>query len=180
MENRYNKKNRRKYSLKVHIVLVTKYRKLLLSFPNINNDIKTKLIEICKLNNYKIIAIETDLDHVHLLISYDTTVTVSDIVKRLKQETTYYIWQKHYKFLIKKYWKKKVFCVQYRRSFISHNSKIYRKSRLETSSHHLKVVGFRLKYLYEILLVLYLLHLSLFVFQYCNVHLYHLLHVHHK
>ena len=42
-----------------------------------------------------------------------------------------------------------VFCVQYRRSFISHNSKIYRKSRLETSSHHLKVVGFRLKYLYE-------------------------------
>ena len=91
MENRYNKKNRRKYSLKVHIVLVTKYRKQLLSFPNINNDIKTKLIEICKLNNYKIISIETDLDHVHLLISYDTTVTVSDIVKRLKQETTYYI-----------------------------------------------------------------------------------------
>ena len=80
-----------KYSLKVQIVLVTKYRKQLLSFPNINNDIKTKLIEICKLNNYKIIAIETDLDHVHLLISYDTTVTVSDIVKRLKQETTYYI-----------------------------------------------------------------------------------------
>ena len=109
MENRYSKKNRRKYSLKVHIVLVTKYRKQLLSFPNINNDIKTKLIEICKLNNYKIIAIETDLDHVHLLISYDTTVTVSDIVKRLKQETTYYIWQKHYKFLIKKYWKKKIF-----------------------------------------------------------------------
>ena len=28
-------------------------------------------------------------------------------------------------------------------------SKLYRKSRLETSSHHLKVVGFRLKYLYE-------------------------------
>ena len=109
MENRYNKKNRRKYNLKVHIILVTKYRKQLLSFPNINNDIKTKLIEICKLNNYKIIAMETDLDHVHLLISYDTTVTVSDIVKRLKQETTYYIWQKHYKFLIKKYWKKKIF-----------------------------------------------------------------------
>lgn len=109
MENRYNKKNRRKYSLKAHIVFVTKSRKQLLSFPNINNDIKTKLIEICKLNNYKIIAKETDLDHVHLLISYDTTVTVSDIVKRLKQETTYYIWQKHYKFLIKKYWKKKIF-----------------------------------------------------------------------
>ena len=80
MENRYNKKNRRKYSLKVHIVLVTKYRKQLLSFPNINNDIKTKLIEICKLNNYKIIAIETDLDHVHLLISYDKIYVENSIL----------------------------------------------------------------------------------------------------
>ena len=30
MQNRYERKNRRKYSLKVHIVLVTKYRKRLL------------------------------------------------------------------------------------------------------------------------------------------------------
>lgn len=30
MQNRYERKNRRKYSLKVHIVLVTKYRKKLL------------------------------------------------------------------------------------------------------------------------------------------------------
>ena len=30
MDNRYNRHNRRKYSLKVHIVLVTKYRKQLL------------------------------------------------------------------------------------------------------------------------------------------------------
>lgn len=30
MDNRYNLHNRRKYSLKVHIVLVTKYRKKLL------------------------------------------------------------------------------------------------------------------------------------------------------
>ena len=30
MDNRYNHHNRRKYSLKVHIVLVTKYRKQLL------------------------------------------------------------------------------------------------------------------------------------------------------
>ena len=30
MQNRYNCRNRRKYNLKVHIVLVTKYRKALL------------------------------------------------------------------------------------------------------------------------------------------------------
>ena len=31
MDNRYNRHNRRKYSLKVHIILVTKYRKKLLN-----------------------------------------------------------------------------------------------------------------------------------------------------
>ena len=30
MQNRYERKNRRKFSLKVHVVLVTKYRKKLL------------------------------------------------------------------------------------------------------------------------------------------------------
>ena len=33
MDNRYHRHNRRKYSLKVHIVLVTKYRKQLQNFP---------------------------------------------------------------------------------------------------------------------------------------------------
>ena len=32
MQNRYNHKNRRKYNLKAHIVLVTKYRKTLLQY----------------------------------------------------------------------------------------------------------------------------------------------------
>ena len=39
MENKYNRHNRRKYSLKVHIVLVTKYRKKLL-IGSIANDVK--------------------------------------------------------------------------------------------------------------------------------------------
>ena len=109
MENRYNKKNRRKYSLKVHVVLVRKYRKELLRNSYINNDLKTKIYDICKNNNYQIIAMETDKDHIHLLLSYDTTVRVMDITKKLNQETTYYLWQKHYKLLIKQYWKKKIF-----------------------------------------------------------------------
>ena len=32
MQNHYNHKNRRKYNLKAHIVLVTKYRKTLLQY----------------------------------------------------------------------------------------------------------------------------------------------------
>lgn len=42
MDNRYNRHNRRKYSLKAYIVLVTKYRKQLLK-DNIAEDIKQKI-----------------------------------------------------------------------------------------------------------------------------------------
>ena len=88
MDNRYNRRNRRKYSLKVHIVLVTKYRKQLLK---------------------GVIAMETDKDHIHFLVSYDATDRVCDIVKIIKQQTTYYLWQKYSCFLPKQYWKKKIF-----------------------------------------------------------------------
>ena len=75
MDNRYNRHNRRKYNLKVHIVLVTKYRKQLFK-GSIADDVKQK---IC------------------------------DIVKIVKQETTYYLWHKYGSLLSKQYWKKKIF-----------------------------------------------------------------------
>ena len=43
MDNRYNRHNRRKYSLKVYIVLVTKYRKKLLK-GSITDDVKQKIL----------------------------------------------------------------------------------------------------------------------------------------
>lgn len=88
MDNKYNRHNRRKYSLKVHIVLVTKYRKQLPG-SNIADDVKQKIFDICKSHNWEIIAIETDKDHIHFLVSYDTTDKVCDIVKTIKQETTH-------------------------------------------------------------------------------------------
>ena len=45
MDHRYNRHNRRKYSLKVHIVLVTKYRKQLLK-GSIADDVKQKILDI--------------------------------------------------------------------------------------------------------------------------------------
>ena len=108
MDNRYNRHNRRKHSLKVHIVLVIKYRKQLLK-GSIADDVKRKISNIANTCGYEIIAMETDKDHIHFLLSYDTTDRVCDIVKTVKQETTYYLWQKYNSFLSKQYWKKKIF-----------------------------------------------------------------------
>ena len=108
MDNRYNRHNRRKYNLKVHIVLVTKYRKQLLK-GSIADDIKQKIFDIASTCGYEIIAMETDKDHIHFLLSYDTSDRVCNIVKTVKQETTYYLWKKYNSFLLKQYWKKKIF-----------------------------------------------------------------------
>ena len=108
MDNRYNRHNRRKYSLKVHIVLVTKYRKQLRK-DSIADDVKQKIFDIANTYGYEIVAIETDKDHIHFLLIYDTTDRVCDIVKIVKQETTYYLWHKYGSFLSKQYWKKKIF-----------------------------------------------------------------------
>ena len=99
MDNRYNRHNRQKYSLKVHIVLVTKYRKQLLK-GSIADDVKQKIFDIANIHGYEIIAMETDKDHIHFLISYDTTDRVCDIVKIVKQETTYYLWQSMVRFCL--------------------------------------------------------------------------------
>ena len=74
MDNRYYRHNRRKYSLKVHIVLVTKYRKQLLK-GSIADDVKQKIFDIANTRGYEIIAMETDKDHVHFLIDYKSGCT---------------------------------------------------------------------------------------------------------
>lgn len=92
----------------MHIVLVTKYRKRLLN-RNITDDVKQKIYDITNSRDQEIIAMETDKDHIHFLLSYDTTDRVSDIVATIKQQTTYYLWQKYGILLSKQYWKKKIF-----------------------------------------------------------------------
>lgn len=80
MDNRYYRHNRRKYSLKVHIVLVTKYLKQLLQ-GSIADDVKQKILDIANTRGYEIIAMETDKDHMHFLICYDTTDRVSTLLR---------------------------------------------------------------------------------------------------
>ena len=52
---------------------------------------------------------ETDKDHVHILLGYDTTDSVCNIVKTLKQETTHHLWQRLGFFLSNHYWKTRIF-----------------------------------------------------------------------
>lgn len=103
MESRYNCHNRRKYSLKVHIVLVTKYRKQLLK-GSMADDVRQKIFNIANNRGYKIIAMETDKDHIHILLQFVSILTVLEEKDILVG---------------------RVFCMQYRRSVFSNNTKIH-------------------------------------------------------
>ena len=54
MDNSYNRHKKRKYSLKVHIVLVTKYRKQLL-IGSIADDVKQKILDIANTHATKLL-----------------------------------------------------------------------------------------------------------------------------
>lgn len=108
MQNRYNRRNRRKYNLKVHIVLVTKYRKALLQ-NGIDSFIKHAISYLAEQNIWTIIAMETDKDHIHILLEYDVTERICDIISVIKQRTTCWLWIRYGDGLSKQYWKKYIF-----------------------------------------------------------------------
>ena len=105
----WKSKNRHKYLLQYHIIFVCKYRKKLLVSQQVSDDIKQFSYEICQKHKVIIKYMETDKDHVHFLVSYDATDRVCDIVKVVKQQTIYHLWQKYSDFLSRQYWKKKIF-----------------------------------------------------------------------
>ncbi len=88
----YISTNRSKHNLKAHLILVCKYRKKLLQ-GDLNNFIKSVIDEIATQSNFIIIAMESDIDHLHLMVQYIPRMSISSIISRIKQITTYRVWR---------------------------------------------------------------------------------------
>ena len=73
----YQSKNHSKYSLKVHLVFVVKYRKKLINKDiDIDFFLKPKIKQIEEKSDFRVELMETDKDHIHLLIDYIPKVSV--------------------------------------------------------------------------------------------------------
>ena len=100
----YHHRGHSKTKLLVHLVFVTKYRKLILT-GSFGIDVKQILFESAKRHHWYIQAMETDKDHIHILLQYPPGDSIRHIVSILKQENTYYIWRTHHhKTLARYYW----------------------------------------------------------------------------
>jgi putative transposase len=107
-KSNYITTNRSKHYLKCHLIFVCKYRKKLL-VGQLNDDMKLILQSITDKSDFEIEVMETDKDHVHFLIRYIPRLSITQIVRRLKQQSTLHIWQLHSIQLRKEYWYKDMF-----------------------------------------------------------------------
>lgn len=97
-----------RYLLQIHLIFVVKYRKKLLN-GSLKDDMFQKLFEISKKYDFEIKTMNSDIDHLHMLVSMKPSISVSQIVRVLKQESTVYIWRKYKQFLKLHFWKEHTF-----------------------------------------------------------------------
>ena len=90
--------------LTVHIVWVTKYRYQVLK-GDIQKRCRTLLVQIGDAEDVRILKGVVSKDHVHMLLEYPPSISVSDLVKRLKGRTAR-ILQHEFPELQKRYWGK--------------------------------------------------------------------------
>jgi len=108
MQSNYISTNHSKHYLKAHIILVTKYRKPLL-VNQLKEDMYVIFNNIIDNSDFNVEVFQSDIDHIHFLIRYIPRLSISQIVRRLKQQSTYHIWQLHSTLLRREYWYKSMF-----------------------------------------------------------------------
>lgn len=82
------------YDIHYHIVWCVKYRHKIL-VGNIKDDFLDIIANICKNNNYELIEINTDEDHVHMLVGLSPQDSIPVVMKTLKGVSARLLNQKH-------------------------------------------------------------------------------------
>jgi len=97
--------------LTAHIVWVTKYRYKVLR-GDIQQRCRELIMQVCDAEDVKILKGAVSKDHVHMLIEYKPSMSISDFVKKLKGRTSRLI-QQEYPELKKRYWGRHFWAIGY-------------------------------------------------------------------
>lgn len=95
------------YGIFYHIILTVKYRKKIIE--QYSNDIKGIIEQLSQQSNFDIEKIESDKDHIHILVSTRPDISPSHLIKKIKQQTTYGLWDRYSVQLQKEFWKRHTF-----------------------------------------------------------------------
>ena len=94
-----------------HLVWVTKYRYKVLT-GDIQKRCRELLIQVCDTEDIRILSGVVSKDHVHMHIEYPPSVSLSNLLKRMKGRTSRLL-QKEYTELSKRYWGKHLWGIGY-------------------------------------------------------------------
>ena len=104
----YISKNHSKFLIKYHIILVCKYRKQLL-VGAVEYDMKKIMRHISEMSDFDIEVMETDKDHLHMMVRSEPKLSPLQIVRRLKQMSTSAVWKKYRDFLRHNFYEEQTF-----------------------------------------------------------------------
>ena len=104
----YISKDLSKFIIKYHIILVCKYRKQLL-VGAVEYDMKKIMRHISEMSDFDIEVMETDKNHLHMMVRSDPKLSPLQIVRRLKQMSTSAVWKKYRDFLRHNFYKEHTF-----------------------------------------------------------------------
>lgn len=104
----YISKDLSKFIIKYHIILVCKYRKQLL-VGAFEYDMKKIMRHISEMSDFDIEVMETDKNHLHMMVRSEPKLSPLQIVRRLKQMSTSAVWKKYRDFLRHNFYKEHTF-----------------------------------------------------------------------
>lgn len=87
MSSFLNKSSHCSYSVHLHLIFVTKYRRKALSVEMLDR-LKVIFTDICEMNKCSLLEFGGEKDHVHLLVSYHPNNNISVFVKSLKSSSS--------------------------------------------------------------------------------------------
>lgn len=100
---KYKKKSHAVYYTRYHIVISTKYRRKVLK-KGMGEYLKRKVQQISKFYpEIEIIKVNTDIDHMHIMLLIPPKMSVSSVVMLIKTNTGK-VMRKHFPFLDKVCW----------------------------------------------------------------------------
>ncbi len=97
--------------LTVHIVWVTKYRYSVLR-GDIQKRCRDLVVQICNAENVQILKGVVSKDHVHIHVEYPPSLSISDMVKKIKGRTSRLL-QQDFPVLKKHYWGRHFWAIGY-------------------------------------------------------------------